>query len=277
LSTKAKYCAIFGLNENASKNDIRKAYRKLAMKFHPDKNPDPKAHQVFIDLAEAYEILINDKFNEATEKNKRSEKTYEERKKEAELRYKQQKEREQQEQDFFYTKLTTGLSWSIFTKLSKFAVLLSFLMILDSILPKHYENHSFIAYSPKYNGLIDGQVVGFKTDKNLSLFIKNPHASFSISHPEIIIERTWIFHNPTKIWSKNSYLNRSFALDFSVLSLFPIIPLIFIIPQITIFFRRKSIKFTVAYLFSFYIIGGFILYFIITQDRWIHLLTLGFL
>jgi len=61
LSHKSKYYEIFGLKENATKNDIRKAYRKLAMQFHPDKNPDPKAHQLFIQLTEAYEFLLEDK------------------------------------------------------------------------------------------------------------------------------------------------------------------------------------------------------------------------
>jgi hypothetical protein len=276
LSTKAKYCAIFGLNENASKNDIRKAYRKLAMQYHPDRNPDPKAHQVFIDLAEAYEILINDRFNESKKTSIRTEKSFDQRKREAEYRYQQQKERELREQDYFYTKLTSGFSWSIFQKLAKFSLLVSFLLMLDYVLPKHYEHHSFVAYSPKYNGLIDGQVIGFKTDQDLSMFIKNPPATFSISYPEIIVERTWIFHNPTKIWSKNRYFQRPFEIDFSVLSLFPIIPFLFTLPQLTIYFRRKSIKFTVAYLFSFYIVGGFVVYFICTQERWIHLLTLGF-
>lgn len=52
---------ILGLAKNASKDDIRKAYRKLAMKHHPDRNPDSKeAEEKFKEAKEAYEILYDD-------------------------------------------------------------------------------------------------------------------------------------------------------------------------------------------------------------------------
>lgn len=52
------YYKILGVNKNASKSDIKKAYRKLAAKYHPDVNPDDKsAHKKFTDVQEAYEVL----------------------------------------------------------------------------------------------------------------------------------------------------------------------------------------------------------------------------
>lgn len=52
---------ILGLAKNASKDDIRKAYRKLAMKHHPDRNPDSKeAEEKFKEAKEAYEILYDE-------------------------------------------------------------------------------------------------------------------------------------------------------------------------------------------------------------------------
>ena len=50
-----------GVSQSASPDEIKKAYRKLAMKYHPDKNPgDKTAEQKFRDIAEAYEILGDD-------------------------------------------------------------------------------------------------------------------------------------------------------------------------------------------------------------------------
>ena len=58
---KRDYYEILGINRNATKDEIKKAYRKLAMQFHPDRNPgDKTAEENFKEAAEAYEILSHD-------------------------------------------------------------------------------------------------------------------------------------------------------------------------------------------------------------------------
>ena len=52
------YYEVLGVARNASDDDIKKAYRTLAMKYHPDRNPDnPEAEQKFKEAAEAYDVL----------------------------------------------------------------------------------------------------------------------------------------------------------------------------------------------------------------------------
>lgn len=62
MAEKRDYYEVLGVGKSASKDDIKQAYRKLAMKFHPDMNKDnPKAaEEKFKEISEAYEVLIDD-------------------------------------------------------------------------------------------------------------------------------------------------------------------------------------------------------------------------
>ena len=53
------YHKILGLSKDASEDDVRKAYHKLAFKYHPDRNKSPGAEEKFKQIAEAYEKLNN--------------------------------------------------------------------------------------------------------------------------------------------------------------------------------------------------------------------------
>jgi len=60
-AAKKDYYEVLGVNRDASEEEIKKAFKKLAMKFHPDRNPDnPKAEESFKEAKEAYEILSDE-------------------------------------------------------------------------------------------------------------------------------------------------------------------------------------------------------------------------
>ena len=51
------YYAVLNVPQNASKREITKAYRTKALELHPDKNNSPDAHEKFIELKQAYDLL----------------------------------------------------------------------------------------------------------------------------------------------------------------------------------------------------------------------------
>src|SRR4030043_29319 len=57
---KKDYYDILGVDHAASKDDIKKAYRKLALKYHPDKNKEKDAEEKFKEISEAYAVLYDD-------------------------------------------------------------------------------------------------------------------------------------------------------------------------------------------------------------------------
>jgi molecular chaperone DnaJ len=57
---KRDYYEVLGVGRNASEEEVKRAYRRLAVKFHPDKNPDdPHAEEKFKELGEAYDVLMD--------------------------------------------------------------------------------------------------------------------------------------------------------------------------------------------------------------------------
>lgn len=61
MPTKRDYYDILGVSKNASKEEIKKAYRKLALEWHPDRNKSSNANDKFKEINEAYEVLSDPK------------------------------------------------------------------------------------------------------------------------------------------------------------------------------------------------------------------------
>ena len=62
---KRDYYEVLGVNKDSKKEDIKKAYRKLVKKYHPDVNKQDGAEEKFKEIQEAYEVLSDDSKKQA--------------------------------------------------------------------------------------------------------------------------------------------------------------------------------------------------------------------
>src|SRR6187551_458083 len=60
MANKRDYYEILEIQKNASKDEIKNTYRKLALKYHPDRNKDKGAEEKFKEISEAYAVLSDD-------------------------------------------------------------------------------------------------------------------------------------------------------------------------------------------------------------------------
>ncbi|MCD4808755.1 MAG: DnaJ domain-containing protein, partial [Methanosarcinales archaeon] len=57
MADKRDYYEILGVNKDVKEDELKKAYRKLALKYHPDRNKEAGAEETFKEISEAYAVL----------------------------------------------------------------------------------------------------------------------------------------------------------------------------------------------------------------------------
>ena len=187
---------ILGLNENATSEEIKKAYRKLAMRYHPDINPDVEPEK-FHEIQEAYNALIlykpesNDSYTSSEGKvfSRRynrwfSKEEFDELLKQGEKYRKKKEEDEKFQAERDFEELKQSWVYKSFPYIAVFGLLFSVLLFMDFYMKPATLN---VAYKgTKRISLIDGMLVGFA----------NPELIISeiITEDERGIEHTASFH-----------------------------------------------------------------------------------
>ncbi len=286
---KHRYYKVLGLPDNAPMTDVRKQYRKLVMQYHPDKNKTPGAEKRFIEIKEAYEIITGKKLapqsklqsrpsrSTSTSQNK-SDATKEQRAKEGKQRYEEQKMREFIENELYFRKLTQGFRWKIMKVSAVVGIVLALTFTLDLLLPHHYEKDTIVAFNANSAYGIGGKRVSLiDTQENGTFWIEHFNSRLYYGNHEVLIETSWLFHNPMRIQKLGKVSTFGFPINFNVYRLsFLLIPL-FLLPAFTIWYKRRRIAFTVLYQFCMFGVNGLMLFILVSEDRWAHLLSFGIL
>lgn len=277
MDRRSELLRIFGLSAVAGKNDIRRAYRRMAMQFHPDKNPDPKAHQRFIQLTAAYEQLLADRFDEPKPVAASRRPATEQRMKQAQKRYVYQQAHRMREQHSYFLQLTSGRRWRIFRMQVAVSTFVALILLVEPWIQTHFHTDEIVAYSSIYNGLQEDLVRCVSTKSDLRIFIESVSMRSFLDEPRVWIEKSWFTHQPVRIWHQTLHHTNAIPVDFSFSNMYPAMSGFFFIPLFTYWYRRKNYYFTFLYLFSQYFVGIVLLYLLLTQDRWAHLVTFGFI
>jgi len=275
MTQREKYYRLLGLTPDAKEAEIKRAYRKLAMRFHPDRNPGSEAHEKFILLTEAYETLLHSKETAAPKTTQQSQ---EERQKEAQRKYQEFIKRQALENERYFQSLFRGKKWRVIKVASVVGSIVAFIILLDWFLPCIDENDTTAYYSKDvYGGTVDETVSLIVTEKGTECWVSKMDVSLYRYYPQLIIPRTRILHEATELRSVQKTGLAVYSLPFTFYAFHWIIFPVLLVPVAVRVFRRRSLYYTIAYHFALYFSTTFLLIYLIANDHWAHILTLGFM
>ena len=293
--TRADCFRLLNLPSDSSDAEIRKQYKKLALRLHPDVNPDPLAHDVFIKLGKAVEILLNPDYKDAPATDKRpsrrggssgnngnggsdSETERLERMRVAKMRYEQQKMQQEKDNNRYFLSLTSGLRWSIYKYIMRISLVLSLALSTEFFLPHHYEPDVLKGYSRTLNnGIVKRNITTIELEKRGRFHVQNNIPAWRYTYPEVILETTWFLHTPMKMITSDDFYRYRTAFDFHVGSIRFGLIVLFLVPLYPYLRRKKTLSFVFLYHLSFWGVGSILIYILLTQNRVFHLLSLGLL
>ena len=277
-----KYYSRLVLSETANSEDIRRQFRKLAMKYHPDKNQSEGAQEEFLKITEAYEILTGKRKIENSRESKRTGSArpqQKERVREARRRHYEQVIKEQEETEIYFKGLLKSRGWKVVTRSSILGAILSLCLILDLFLPHHYSQDRMSHYALDiYSSgqAIEKRVSLVRTAKNEEYWIEELDYPFYGQYPDFFVQKSWIFQDPINLVSIQHGKFALYAVHYTYFSFFYLMIPVFLIPAFTWYYKRKTITFTILYYLSLYLSTSLMLLFLISDLHWLHLLTLGF-
>lgn len=276
---------ILGVSLNATEAEIRRAFKRKALKIHPDVNPSPQANEDFLRLKQAMELLINPEvLVEQTKATSRkttgneSEEEIKERLNKARERFQQQQANKIHQNNVYFHHLTSGVKWRILKGIAIIGIVFSVLMSLEWILPHHFEKDRLLGCSKaNYSGILKRTITAIELEERGLYFTNFNRATWSTTYPEVIIETTWFLHTPIFMYNTDDFRQYRTDFDFHSGSIQSGLILIFSIPLFTLWYKRKTLYFVFLYHFSLWIIGPVLIYQLFTQFRILHVITFGFI
>ena len=266
-----KYFQILGISATTDKAIIKKAYRKLAFKFHPDVNNSVESQSKFIEITDAYDVLLGvkkvpkRKVKDTTNKQNKSTQTTkqerEERVKIAKVRYEKAKLRELEEEARYYLGLIHGDKWKFIKYFGFICALFSVVLTLDYFLPttNQYQFVDFLEVNDNWINVFFINGESFSFDYNNALKISD------LSYVDV--HTTPIFNDLKYVITGDLNYPKGKAtpiLEFTYY--FPLPHVLLLIPLLTYVYKRANVMFTILYMISIYIVP--LVFLIVMFQNW---------
>ena len=281
MSLRQKYLDILNLSENASPQDIKRQFRLLAKKHHPDINPfDTESHKTFILLKEAHDYLIANPFVQKPfipiSDSPSKEAIRMERIRQARERLNKVKLREAEELKKYYKKKTSGIQLKLFRIFALLSMVCGCILLIEPLFPSIKTQTKLTEISDQFGGMMSDNVILIKTSDGNHTFIDADLLGESLETDKIIIEKSLFFKNILSITQDSKSERTTYLSDFSITRFYPFVAVLFFLPVYTYRKKELSLGFLFMYKFNLYFLSILFVMFLISGNRWLHLITLGF-
>ena len=281
---------ILGLKPGASPQEIRRAYRSLVKKYHPDKNNAAGAHEKFIAIQTAYELLLNGSSetpdatkvwqneNQRASQDAQQKAAYEQYRKHARQKFAQRKAAEEAYKTAYLQDLKS--SWKgLWHQTAAVLGLCLFLVVwVDFFAPARQTTIYPERFGLKTYQSMNGHFVQlFKSTDGRNFWISDYFSQELIKSSAIqTIETPWL-RQVKSIRFQEQHFVKETPVHFTFYWAQIWVSLAFLFPFISWRFASADIIFVAGSYFSRFLIGPFIVYFLLTEQRWLHLLSFGIL
>lgn len=295
---RLKYFEELGIQPTDNVEVIKKAYRKMAFRFHPDKNSSPDAHARFIKVTEAYEVLTGQRrlprsaqaAAESKSRLRTEEEIFAEKVYFAKERYRRQQEEEARKDALYFRAITSGWKWSWFRIGAWYAAFMSFCLTFDyfatgntetinpykttyayymktiSTKGEHFyvDHHDY--WDSDYYGQPRGQIRGnrsllFNDLKSISVVLDPPDMTMR-KHSDKM--KKYLGFDEFELYTVMSF--------GSMYGAFPIVHVFLLVPLALVKWKRPILRFSIWRLVSIYVLFPLAIFLAFSNDRIFHLL-----